>query len=143
MAQQRLRGQEVTILVTRGGVLEESLHVRNFTFEMKSNTTEEGYLGEKTNRTDDIYNGCGGDLELHTSTASWLAFARAVVDRQKRNTPDVIFNIAGVLAYPNGETPTLIARDVKFGNIPFNAASRGDFVTIKLTWMADDFDVQN
>lgn len=138
----RIRGQEVSLLMTRGGILEEDLHVRSFSFEMKSETKEEGYLGEKSNRTDDIFNGCGGDLELHTSTDSWIKFVQGVVDRQKRNTPDVVFNISAVLAYPNGQTPILIARDVKFGAIPMNVGSRGDYVTIKMPWTSDDFDIQ-
>jgi hypothetical protein len=138
----RVRGSEVSILLTQGSELLEFNRIRNFTFAIKGETTEEGYLGEKSNRTDDNFNSVGGDLELHVENSKWITFAKAVSERQKRNVPDTVFNISAVTFYTDGSSSTLIARDVKWGEIPFGASSRKDFVTVKLTWVADDFDLQ-
>jgi hypothetical protein len=142
MPAQRIKGQEVSILMTRGGELEaELIDIRNFTFEPKLEIKEEGYLGEKTNRHDEIFNGCRGDLELHVHSDDWIRFVQAVIERAKRNTPDVVFNMSAVLFYPNGQTPTLQAVDVKFSNFPMNASARGEYVTVKMDWACDDFTV--
>lgn len=143
MSDQRIKGQEVSILITRGGQLEDTLTaIQNFNFEPKSEIKEEGYLGEKTPRMDDVYMGCRGDLEMHTQTQDWLLFMMAVHDRQKRNTPDLVINISAVLFYPNGQTPTLMARDCKFGNFPTNVGSRTDYKKVKLDWASSDYEVQ-
>lgn len=140
MPAQRIKGQEVSIIITRGGELEaELIDIRNFNFEPKSEIKEEGYLGEKSNRHDDIYNGCRGDLEMHIHSDDWLRFMQVVIDRQKRNVPDLVINIAAVLFFPNGSTPSVNIRDCKFSNMPMNVGARGDYVNVKLDWAADDF----
>ena len=135
----RIRGQECTILVVRAGVLEDSItSVMNFNFEYQGETKTQGYLGEKNNRTDDIFNQGKFDFEAHLTTQQWLTFIKAIQDRQKRVTPDVQFNISVVLEFANGETPTVFFNDCKFGAIPNNIASRGDYVKVKFDGMVDD-----
>lgn len=143
MPAQRLKGQEVSVLITRGGVLEDTLvDIQSFTMEVMMEIKGMGYLGEKTNRYDDIFNGVKFDMELHLHTQDFLTFLSAALDRAKRNTPDVIFNIVGVFAFPNGQTPTLILNDVKFGAFPMNVPARGDYVKFKLEGNTSDVDIQ-
>lgn len=143
MPAQRIKGQEVSILIVRDGALEaELVDIQNFNFEPDVEIKTQGYLGEKSNRTDDIYNGVKGDLELNLHDQDWFTFLQAVQDRAKRNTPDVKFNITAVLAFPNGQTPSVIIPDVKFGSFPHNVASRGDYVKVKISYAADDYTLQ-
>lgn len=136
---QRIRGQEVSIIITRDGVLEDTLvDVQNFNAELELEIKSQGYLGEKHNRKDDIYNGVKFDLELHLHTQDYFAFAKGVIDRAKRNTPDTVVNIAGMFQFPNGQLFSFLIPDAKFGPIPLNVTARGDYVKTKLQGEADD-----
>lgn len=135
---QRIKGQEVSILIVRGGVLEDTLtNIMNFNMELQSETKSQGYLGETNNRTDDIFNQVKFDMELHLSNAAWFAFSKAILERQTRVTPDVQFNITAVLNFPNGDKKAVILADSKFGAQPLNVGSRQDYVKVKLDGMCD------
>lgn len=130
---QRIKGQEVNVLCTRDGALEDTLtDIQSFNLEAQFEIKNAGYLGEKTNRKDFIFNGGKFDLELHLHKQDYFKYFVAVMDKAQRNTPDVIFNITGVFAFPNGETPTLLLADVVFGPMPLNVTARGDYVKVKL-----------
>ena len=140
---QRIKGQEVTITIVSGGTVEDSLtEILNFNVEPLLETKEQGYLGETTNRSDDIYNGCRFDLELHLHNQDWLKFQKKIIDRARRLTPDVEFVISATLLFPNGESPVVTLPDCKFGSTPMNITSRGDYVKVKLQGRCDDFDPQ-
>jgi hypothetical protein len=139
---QRIKGQEVSILITTDGNLEDTLvDIQNFNMEGEFEIKSQGYLGEKTNRKDDVYNGVKFDLELHIHKQDWFVFQQKIKDRAQRNIPDTTFNITGVFAFPNGDTPTLLIPDAYFGPQPLNITSRGDYVKVKLAGEAADFSV--
>lgn len=140
---QRIKGQEVSVLITAAGALQDSLtDIQNFEVEGEFEIKSQGYLGEKTNRKDEIYNGCKFSMEMHLHKQDWFIFQKQIKDRAQRNTPDVIFNITAVLAFPDGTTPTILISDAFFGPQPLNVSSRGDYVKVKLEGEAEDFDVQ-
>lgn len=139
---QRIKGQEVSILITTDGSLEDTLtDIQNFNLEPEFEVKTQGYLGEKTNRKDEIYNGVKFDFELHLHKQDWFVFQKRIKDRAQRITPDTQFNITGVFSFPNGETPTLIIPDAFFNSQPLSISSRGDYVKVKLQGEAEDFDV--
>lgn len=143
MGQSRIRGQEVSVLIVRDTTLEAELRdVQNFNLELLLEQKDQGYLGETTNRKDDIYNGVKGDFELNVHSQDIFVFQQAVLDRAKRATPDVKFNVSAILAMPSGETPTVLIPDIKFGGMPMNVGSRGDYVKFKVDFTADDYEVQ-
>jgi hypothetical protein len=143
MTAQRIKGQEVQILVIRAGSLEDTLtDIQSFNLEVQLRTLVQGYLGEKNNRKDDIYDGVKFDMELNIHTEDYFTFLGAILDRARRNTPDVQFNITGVFSFPNGQTPTLLLPDVHFGAQPITIGSRGDYVKIKLEGEGNDFQIQ-
>lgn len=142
MPGQRLRGQETSILIVRGGALEaELVDVRKFSFVSETEIKSTGFLGEKSNRKDMIFNGFKGDFELHVHSDDWLRFTIAVNDIAKRNTPDVQINITSVFSLPNGSTPTVLFPDVSFGPINNDVPDRGEYVTIKLEFEGSEFSV--
>ena len=143
MPSQRVKGQEVTILIVQDGALQAELtDIRNFEYESQLEIKSQGYLGEKANRKDDVFNGIKGSMELHLHSQDWWNFKQAIIARAKRETPDVVFNISGVFAFPNGQTPTVLLPDVKFGTIPTNVPERGDYVNVKLEFEGEDEQVQ-
>lgn len=142
MPSQRLKGQEVAILIVRDAVLESELFdIMNFNAEIMLEQIAQGYLGEKTERHDEIYKGMKGDFEMNTHSQDWLPFVTAVIERAKRNTPDLVINITAVMNYPNGQTPSILFPDVKFGPMPMNIGSRGEYQKIKIDFVVDDFEI--
>lgn len=143
MAAQRIKGQEVAVLITRAGALEDTLtNIQNFNVELDFEIKKQGYLGEPTDRRDEVYNGVKFDLELHLHRSAWFTFVKALIDRAKRNTPDVVFNISGVFNFPSGETVTMLLPDVMFGPVPHNVSARGDYVKVKLQGECQDFQIE-
>ncbi len=139
MSDQRIKGQEIEILLILDGVVQENLtDVRSFEVAAKLEIKEEGYLGEKTNRYDEIFNGMRGRMELHFENRGVFDFTFAVMDRAKRRTPGVQVVIKATLNFPNGQRPRIIIPDASFGEIPFNWASRGDYGTAGIEFQASD-----
>jgi hypothetical protein len=137
---QRIKGQEVQILFVRAGVLEDTLtDTQDFEWEPKLELKEVGYLGEKSNRHDEIFNGMKFDGTLHLHSQDWFVFQQAIVARAKRQTPDVVFNVSSILNFPNGQTPSLLFPDAKFGAQTHAVRSRGDYVTVKVAGACDDY----
>jgi hypothetical protein len=142
MPSQRLKGQEISLLIVRDGALEAELtDIQNFNAEFMLEQLAQGYLGEKTERHDEIYKGTKGDFEMHTHSQDWITFLAAIKDRAQRVTPDTVFNISAVLAYPNGQTPVVFFPDVKFGAMPLSVGSRDDYKKIKVDFVVDDFQI--
>ncbi len=143
MADQRVKGQEVNVLFVRASVLEQSLtNVQDASFEVEFEVITKKYLGNKSDTKDDIYNGIKGDYTLHLHNQEWFDYLAAIKDRAQRRTPDVVFNITAVLAFPNGQTPSILVPDIKFSGVPIKMGSRNEYVEIKHAWEAEDFDVQ-
>lgn len=140
---QRIKGQEVSVLITSAGQLQDTLtDIQSFNFEAQLEVKSMGYIGEKTNRKDDIFNGVKFDMELHLHKQDWFNFQQAIINRAKRVTPDLVINITAVASFPNGDTPTVLLPDCKFGAQPLNVTSRGDYVKVKLEGECDDMVVQ-
>lgn len=138
---QRIKGQEVSILVVRDSVLEDTIRaIQNFEVILDAEILEQGYLGRKSNDFDDIFKGIRGSMDLHLYDQAYLVFASAVKDRQQRATPDVVFNISATLSFPNGQTPSILVKDAKFGPIPLTAPNRNEYVGTKLEFATEDAD---
>jgi hypothetical protein len=141
VADQRLKGQEVQVQVVVGGQLSDAFTaIASFSDTMKMESMEAGYLGEVTNRTDDIFNGWDGTLSMHVSKQKWMEFQALIKARAQRAQPDLVFNLVRTDFYPNGETPTRTYKDVAFGAEPTNVASRGDYVSVDVPFMCSDTD---
>jgi hypothetical protein len=131
---QRIKGQEVSVLISRDNVLEDTLvDIQNFNSEDELEIKSMGYLGEKSNRKDEVYNGTKLDFEMNIHRAAYFQFRRAILDRAQRNNPNIRFDVTIVSSFPNGETEVETFPDVKFGPIPRNIPARGDYVKIKLS----------
>lgn len=144
MAEQRIKGQEVTVSVVRGGVLEASFtEIKSFNMTVKSEVKKQGYLGEKGSRVDDIFDSVDFDFEMHVHNTEWTTFVTAVQQRQKRELPDLEINISGTFFYPNFETQAWVLPDCKFGDIPIGISDRKEYVNIKLSGSVTDFQLQS
>jgi len=142
MSDQRIKGQEVEVLlVVDGDMIDTVTDVRSFEVAPKLEIKEEGYLGEKNNRHDEIFNGVRGRMELHYENADVFDLMQSIIDRAKRRTPGTQINIKATLNFPNGDRPRVLVKDAHFGEIPFSFGSRSDYGTVSLDFAADDISV--
>src|SRR5574343_670642 len=129
---QRIKGQETTVTITRDGNLEAELtDILSFNVTFESEVRTQSYLGEKFERYDDIFKGMKFDMEMHSHSQDWVPFVKALLDRQMRKNPNIVFNITSTLLYPNGDTPTITLPDVKFGSVPLSLGGRSDYLKFK------------
>lgn len=130
---QRIKGQETRVTVVSPAGTEDSIGsggVSSFELEFKTEVLSEGYLGETTERKDDIFRGVGFRMEIHLDRQSYLQFVQRVTDRSQRRTPaDARFNIITALQFPNGQRPRVLLEDVFFGPLPVNIGGRDEYVS--------------
>jgi hypothetical protein len=90
VANKRLKGQETQIQVLQDGTLVGAINaVMSFNDTCKLEKKEDGFLGETTNRYDEVFNGYDGGAEMQVSEQGWINFQQAVKARAKRETPNM------------------------------------------------------
>jgi hypothetical protein len=139
MPQARILGQNIVMEVIEGGVpvfAIDSVRSGEVTFQLE--TLTEGYLGESTDRKDEIFRGVSGRLELHFGTAELLQFAVRLIERAAKREPGVRINVKMTLQFPNGERARILVRNVFFGNIPVGFGSRTDYGSVSLDFESGD-----
>lgn len=138
-ADQRIKGQEVSVRVIRGGTVVTSIDsVATFNESVAFELKEQGYLGETVNRMDEIFNGYGGDFEFNPNRADWNDLVEAIRQRATREVPDLVFNIVRTDFFPNGDSSVYTYQDVKWGAIPTTVASRGDYVKVRMEFKCEE-----
>jgi len=129
----RVKGQDVEVAVLQAGEQVAALtDVRSFEVTPQIETTQEGYLGETTDRYDDIFKGVSLSMEVHLETQDIFKFWTAVLDRAQRRDPTLTINIKATLNFPNGETPRLVLKDVYFGPMPLNFGGRSEYGSVRI-----------
>jgi len=101
----------------------------------------EGYLGETTQRRDDIFNGVSGKMELHFENQDIFNLFATIVNRARRRQPGAQINVKATLNFPNGDRPRVLISNLFFGEIPVSFASRSDYGQNTLTFEAEDGEV--
>jgi len=142
MAGPRLKGQEVDVHIMVNGVHQSTLtEIRSFSAELQLEVSSEGYLGQKTNLRDEVFNGVSGQIEMHTASPDWISLANAIKDRamRKAGATLTVINIMAVLNYPSGDKKRMSFNDCSFGSIPVGFGSRSDFATISLNFECSDY----
>lgn len=135
MPSTRIKGQDTSVQITVDGSIQTALTaIRSLSIEPQFDLSSEGYLGEGTNRRDEVFNGVSGSLELHLETAEAVRFIRTILDRAQRRTPGTQVNIRTSLRYPNGNRQKVVLTDVYFSNMPLSFGSRTDYVTLSLSF---------
>ena len=131
----RLEGQEVSIRVIDSGTMVASLDsITSFNDEMSSEIKQDGFLGEVSDRFDDIFNGWKGDFEAQFRRADVTNFQTRVQERQQRKAVTRVFNVVRTDLYPDGTSTVFTYVDVKWGAMSTSAGSRTDFVKLKTSF---------
>jgi hypothetical protein len=136
---QRIKGQEVELLLVTNGQVETSLtDIRSFTVTPRLEVKEEQYLGETSMRFDEIFNGVGFDMELHFENAGVLQFIETVKARAQRRTPGTVVNIKATLNFSSGQRSRIILQNCFFSDLPIAFAGRGDYGTLSISGNCTD-----
>lgn len=136
---QRIKGQETEVMIVDNGIPQVTLtDVRSFELAAKTEMLEEGYLGETTDRYDEVYKGVRGRLELHFETQDIFQFFQDIIDRARRRQPGTQINIKTTLNFPNGQRPLALISNAFFGELPINFPSRSDYGAVTLDFQAAD-----
>ena len=139
---QRIRGQEVVISVLKDSETVKALsNVRNFTVTPRFSKMEEKYLGETSNRYDEMFDGVNFEFELHMDDPDVLDFVTAIKYRAQRRVggfSNVKINITATLNFVGGVQPTVNLVDCYFEDMPIGFGSRSDYGTFKVSGSCDD-----
>lgn len=139
MPSYRLRGQEVSVqVVQNGALLADISDVKSFEVEFQLDVMSEGYLGEFTDRRDDMFKGITGKIEFHIENGAPFDLVNAIVQRAQRRVPGTQFNVQSTVRLANGQRKRIVINDLYFGSVPFNVASRTDYVTYSLSFEAGE-----
>jgi hypothetical protein len=139
MPSYRLRGQEVSVqVVQNGALLADISDVKSFEVEFQLDVMAEGYLGEFTDRRDDVFKGITGKIEFHIENGAPFDLVNAIVQRAQRRVPGTQFNVQSTVRLANGQRKRIVINDLYFGSVPFNVASRTDYVTYSLSFEAGE-----
>lgn len=137
----RLRGQEVSARIARGNeVIAAITAFRDLTIQVDLEKLSEGYLGETTERKDDIVTGASGSFTIDVEDQSHFQLIETIKERAQRRLPvnETRINLTARFTLPNGQTPLALVRDMKFGALPINIASRRDYVNTSFDWSSED-----
>lgn len=137
----RVLGQEVTIRITEGGALLDTITaIQNFTFEARTRILTEGYLGETANRQDEIFDEVGGSFTVHPESQDILLLQNRIVRRaQTRVANPTIITAAFRMNFPNGDSPRITIPDMKFDPMPVNISARDAYVDMTFTYKASSY----
>lgn len=137
MPSYRVRGQEVSVQVVQNGkIVAELTDVKSFDVEFQLDVMKEGYLGEFTDRRDDMFKGISGKIEFHIENNAPFDFINAVVQRSQSRVKGTQFNVQSTINLPNGQVKRLLVNDIFFSSIPVNVSGRSDYVVYSLPYEA-------
>lgn len=134
---QRVKGQNTVITIYQGGAALASFPVKDANFNLKLETSEEGYLGESADRIDQTFKGAEGDLTLHYEDEAIFVLADAIVQKARDLSAGPVFGVRSQITAPGGATPSIQADDVAWGDIPFAFTGRTEFNSVKLSFKTD------
>ncbi len=137
----RVKGQETMITVSGpNGQVMGLDSISSFEAEIQQEILSEGFLGEVSERKDEIFRGCSGSIEAQISTADYLRFVARVNDRATRRSPATeSWQITTTLNLPQGGTARVEFRDVAFGALPLNIGGRDEYVTVGFDFECSGF----
>lgn len=136
---QRVKGQECTLFMTQGSTtLAQFDSIQDAEITVKLELLEEGYLGETSDRYDEVFKGISGNFMCHATTAAIYDVLQAIIDRARRRVPGTVFNFKTTLQFPNGQRKRVVIPNIFFGEIPNSFPKRDQYVSFKLSFSAEN-----
>jgi len=131
----RIRGESVEVRIIRAGNVEQSLTcVTSFDCEDMLEIIQQGYLGETSDRFDDVYKGSGGNISFDVHDPGWFTLRDLLIDRARRRIPLFKINVLATYSFPDGATKRITHMDCAFGTPGLGHSDRSSYVKGKLSW---------
>ena len=141
MVAQRIKGEEVELNVIADGKVVTFTDINSFEMASVTETKEEGYLGEKSDRYDEFYKGYTGSFKMHNSTGELFDFLQTIKDRAQRRTPGVVINVKATLNFPSGERKRVILTDAFFETSGIGFGSRDAYGESSFSFKGSEYRV--
>lgn len=106
--------------------------IKSLEITLQTEILKEQFLGETTDRRDEIFRGIAGKMEAQLSSDALLQLANAIVQRAQNRQSGTRINIKTTFQFPNGDRAMYVMSDVKFGNIPISNKGRTEYVEVSL-----------
>lgn len=137
---QRIKGQEVVVDVISPDGRETALgDVVSASITHQLDILRARLLGETSDRKDDIFRGTEGEMEIQMERREALDFIGKVKDRATRRTPaSSRFNVTMTLNFPDGGAARIVLENVFWGAIPVEVGGGDEYVTMTLSFEAED-----
>lgn len=129
----RILGQDTNLLLVVAGIVKSTItSIKSFEINVDMSVISEGYIGEKSDRKDDIFKGLKCSMEFHYENRDILDLITYIIERAQRQVPGTQVNIKTTLNFPDGTKARVILQDMKFGAIPVGFGGRDQYGTVKL-----------
>lgn len=141
---QRIKGQEVTFtVVSDADGVETSLgDVKSCELSPQFDIITQGYLGQTTDKRDDIFKGITGNMEVNISSRNYFALLQRIKDRaQRRVAGSSRFQVMGSFKFDDGTRAMITIDSIFFGEQQISVSGRDEFVSCRIAFEADDFRV--
>lgn len=137
---ERLKGQESLVrLIKSGSVVEELTDIQSAEFDFDLTLLSEGYLNERSDRKDDIFNGCSGSISMHIESRLYLNFISDIVTRAQRKVTMFKVDLITVLQFTDAESAKILFPDIRFGNFKQQISGRAGYTGLSLDWGSSTF----
>lgn len=134
----RLKGQETEVQIITSGKPLKSFKATNLDVTFKLKRMEQGYLGETSNRYDDVFEGIEGTMTLHLDDVDPMEFIDDMIDRARRRVSNYSVNVLTTFSFPGGKTRRYLIPDVYFNSPKLSDSGRTEYVTVTLDFAASE-----
>ncbi len=139
MAQQRIKGQEVTVIMSIDNKVDDKVGpFTDMTATLRKEIIEGEYLGQTTTFFDDVFKGCMIELTYHMRAARILKIIDRDIKRARFQTGGLVrADISAQMAFPGQVVPYNFL-DVRFDEHPLTVSDRKSYVEGKLKAYASE-----
>lgn len=135
---QRIKGQEVQVRIFENNKLVANItEVKSFEISLQTEIMKEGYLGETTDRRDEVFRGVTGKMDVHMKDPSVFTLIQKIADRAQRRVAGLQIDVRATFNFPNGQQKTAVISNLFFGEMPVSVGGRTEYVSSTLNFEAD------
>ncbi len=139
MAQQRIKGQEIFIIISVDNKVNDKVGpFTDMTATLRKEIIEGEYLGQTTTFFDDVFKGCMIELTYHLRGAQMLKIIDADIKRARYLTGGLVrLDISAQMAFPGLVVPYTFL-DVRLDEHPLSVSDRKSYLEGKLKAMCSE-----
>ncbi len=139
MSELRALGQDVQVMIIKDKTPMTTITaVHSFEASFKFERKEEGYLGETSQRYDEVYKGVEGKLDFHLEGPAAVLLMTAVRDRARSRRGGTKINIKVTVNFPSGDVTRLMLSDVRFADMPISFGGRLEYGVFSMPFACED-----